>query len=290
MTAPSRRPSGLNPLRGLEVCAVFLALVPLFWVLDLSGLFAWQQQVLPYPFFSEIGVLVALPIGITWLARRDLASEGFALARSSAPPQLALGAIGFTWLSTLPFLLLPALGATYKTLAGAAILAASNMVCGVTMLLATRRDAVVVAPVAISNAMVSVRVLVLLGAGVFGTLLTAGTVPVASRLLAGALITAFCEELFFRGYMQGGLDAAFGRRWKWVGISVGPGLFVAAVAFGCFHLVPFIAVAREIPWPWALWTTAFGIFAGALRAKSDSITLPWIMHGTLLAIRAIGSG
>src|SRR5262249_17006510 len=36
------------------------------------------------------------------------------------------------------------------------------------------------------------------------------------------------EEVFFRGYAQARLDAAFGRPWRWAGVAFGPGLPLAA--------------------------------------------------------------
>lgn len=276
-------------LRGLEVLVVFAALVPIFLGLDALGVMAWQKAALPYPFVTEIGVLIAVPLAVTSLARRGLADEGFAIDRRCAPRSLAVPVAAFAWLSTLPFLVLPPLGASYTTPLGSVVLAVGNLLCGVGML-ATLRNAPGIAPVRLRDRDAVLRIAAVLGLGVIGVVLTTHAIPLVARLFGNVLLTAFCEELFFRGYVQGGLDAAFGRRWQHWGVRFGPGLFIAAALFGVFHLVPSIALGSTIPWAWAGWTAVFGVFAGALRARTSSFVLPWVMHGTLLAIRAFGGG
>lgn len=274
--------------RATEAVIVCMTLVPLFRLLDVVGVMAWQQANLPYPFFTEIGVLVVLPIAVTLLAGRNLAREGMAIAASSMPRALALPVAAFTWLSTLAFLPLPRLGETYATAMGAAILAVAFGAGGIGML-ASLRGLPAVARSPLGNGISTLRVLGVVTAGVVGVVLAAEEAPLVARLFANVLLTAFCEEYFFRGYVQGCCDTAWERRWAWWGVSIGPGLFISACLFGGFHLVPFLATARPVPWAWATWTTVFGLFAGLLRAKTGSMSLPWVMHGALLATRAFGS-
>lgn len=275
--------------RAIEVFLLYMGLVPAFVLLVQVGLMQWQESALPYPFVTEIGVLVLLPTVVTVVAGRNLEREGMAIAMPLELRPMLGSVVGFTWLSTFAFLVLPGIGETYSTPLGSAVLALAVFACGTAMLVHLRRYDSVVAP-SRSNRGAAASILLVLLAGVGGVLATSSAVPVVGRLFGNVCLTAFCEEYFFRGYVQGALDTAWPPRWRRWGIVFGPGLFAAAILFGLFHLIPSIALGRTIPWAWAIWTGVFGIFAGALRMKTGTITLPWVMHGTLLAVRAFGGG
>jgi membrane protease YdiL (CAAX protease family) len=267
---------------------VYFALLPLFHVLDALGIMGWQEG-MPYPFVSEIGALVALPVLTAALARRRLHESGLALTWRRPYWNMTPQVVGFTWLFTLTFLALPPLGESYWTLGGSLMLTATMFVCGVVLLRVIRSQSAS-PPKTPSDWTALVHLCAVLGGATAVVTLTADSVPLLATFAANVFLTALCEELFFRGYVQTGLHAAFGRRWNLWGIQTGPGLPLAAVMFGCFHLIPSIATGGDIPWPWAIWTAVFGLFAGALRDKAESTTMAWVMHGTLLAVRALGSG
>jgi hypothetical protein len=108
--------------------------------------------------------------------------------------------------------------------------------------------------------------------------------PLAARIISALLFVALLEEFFFRGFLQERLNAAFGTPFEFRGVPFGAGLFVAAVLFGLFHP---ISAAGPPPWPWALWTTAFGIVMGFLREKTGSILAPSLAHGIIILPAAL---
>jgi len=96
------------------------------------------------------------------------------------------------------------------------------------------------------------------------------------------LFTAFGEELFFRGCVQSRLNRAFGRPWRFLGASLGPGLFVSALLFGVIHIFnptkPFEA-HWEFSWPWGVQACLAGLLNGYLRELTGSIWATTVAHG-----------
>src|SRR5687768_6070164 len=117
--------------RAVEVGVVYVALVPLVTIMAASGALEWQARTMPaFPFVTEIGVFVGLPLAITAIARRDLMREGFAITLPPTSRRLVLRVVFFAWLSTLAFLLLAWLGEAYRTLSVALVLAGGAARCG----------------------------------------------------------------------------------------------------------------------------------------------------------------
>ena len=109
-----------------------------------------------------------------------------------------------------------------------------------------------------------------------GTIPNAVVVNVAWRLLGAAI----GEELFFRGYVQGRLDRAFGTSWRIAGTSFGPGLLIASLLFGAVHLVnpfDFATLEGRLAWGHGL-ATAGTLAYGVLRARTGSIVAPITLH------------
>lgn len=85
------------------------------------------------------------------------------------------------------------------------------------------------------------------------------------------VVIGLSEELFFRGYLQTHLDARYGRPTRLLGAQVGRGLLIAALLFGLCHVVTGDLTRMR--------TALFGLFAGWLRARTDSIAVPAAYHG-----------
>jgi len=79
------------------------------------------------------------------------------------------------------------------------------------------------------------------------------------------------EEFFFRGYLQTELNAVFGRPFRLFGASFGWGLIAAALLFGLCHLLGGDVTRMRVAF--------FGLFAGWLRERTDSIAVPAAYHG-----------
>jgi membrane protease YdiL (CAAX protease family) len=89
-------------------------------------------------------------------------------------------------------------------------------------------------------------------------------------LVRGFLVVALPEEVFFRAYVQSRWDLAYGRPWHLFGAALGPGLVIQAVLFAVCHLAT------------GDWTRLrvffFGLLAGWLRARSESVLGPAVYH------------
>jgi membrane protease YdiL (CAAX protease family) len=79
------------------------------------------------------------------------------------------------------------------------------------------------------------------------------------------------EEFFFRGYLQTQLNRRFARRFQFAGARFGWGLLLAALLFGLCHIVTGDFARMR--------TAVFGLFAGWLRERTDSIAVPAAYHG-----------
>jgi membrane protease YdiL (CAAX protease family) len=90
----------------------------------------------------------------------------------------------------------------------------------------------------------------------------------------------FGAELFYRGFIQGELNRAFGRPWKIAGVPFGPGLIIATLTFAAGHGVPFLGAPEWDPWA-MLQTGIFAFFAGLLRERTGGIFAPAMLHATI---------
>ena len=98
------------------------------------------------------------------------------------------------------------------------------------------------------------------------------------------VVVALSEELLFRGYIQSRLNQAFGRPYRFFGVSWGWGVLITSVLFGLWHVVNLVNPLLgtfELSWPWGLWTFFAGLLFGFIREKTDSIAAPTILHGML---------
>jgi len=101
-------------------------------------------------------------------------------------------------------------------------------------------------------------------------------VPTLPPDFADVAITQFIavglsEEFFFRGYLQTHLNRVFEPRFEALGARYGWGLILAAVLFGLCHIVGGDLTRLRVIF--------FGLFAGWLRERTDTIAVPSAYHG-----------
>jgi uncharacterized protein len=99
------------------------------------------------------------------------------------------------------------------------------------------------------------------------------TLPEGFALLALSqlLVIAVPEELFFRGYLQGRLEARFPSRRRFLGAPVGPALLLSSLLFALGHvLVDFDPQRFSVFFP--------GLVFGWMRARTGSIAAGALYH------------
>ena len=225
---------------------------------------------------SSIILFFVLPLAFVLISGRQPGDVGLTVKRLGYHGRVALRAIMFVAPVTVLFPVIAFIGSDHKEWLGASMLAAAFIIGGLIFAF-NSRNFETASKASLSWTGLSFYVALL----IVGLVLSYFTNPVsqiATRLIAAIIFVGFLEEFFFRGYVQSRLNDCFGRPFSFCGVSFGPGLILAAAAFGLFHP---ITVAGDPPWAWALWTGAGGLVFGYLREKTGAAIAPAMLHGAI---------
>ena len=261
----------------IEVVIVFGLTLFLVALVGLSPLGQWESQV-TNRVFIEYAVMIAVPLLILVVARRNLASYGLSLRNLS----YHLGIAG-TALVPVLIAIVPLMFVNYTRWGGALIMAGVEIALLFVLGWLLKRK-----PTRDEN-----------GILVGGMLLIAGSSLTQQTAVANAIsgfvfylfFLGLGEELLFRGYIQSRLNAAWGKQFKFFGVKWGWGVVIASVLFGLMHVLNLASLIRgdwQLAWPWGLWTFFGGLTLGLVREKTGSIVAPTILHGLPQALQAIG--
>ncbi len=235
---------------------------------------SWQVTTFGGTPVSSALLFFVLPMAFLIVGRRNPGLYGLAAHDLPYHQRVGLLAVSVLMPVAILFPLIGLLGTTHEEWPGALIMTAGVTVAWV---LAIRRTAALDTrqPRAISStgsaAYVAILVLGLLACFAFNLVSTR-----LARAVHLLIFVGFLEEFFFRGYLQSRLNDAFGRPYRLAGVAIGAGLFGSAAVFGLLHP---LTSPGDIPWPWAVWTCAGGLFFGFLREKSGSAVAPAVAHG-----------
>lgn len=263
-----RRPNHPKILALVESCFVFTLAVLVFWGiaqlplgLDDGGLTVWSLS------FPEYGAILLLILGALVLTRRNLAAYG--LRFRPVGYHLGIAAIGL-----VPFLVLSATLAMldWRRWPGALIVSAVALAALVLLAWMLRKRPTLGQPdlPLAGLALVPAFLMLQQGPQIDAILL---------KTLYAYLFVGPAEELLFRGYIQSRLNQAFGRPWRFFGVSWGWGLIMTSVLFGLWHVV--FRPTDPTAWLHGLWTVFAGFLFGYLREKTGSLVAPSILHGVL---------
>jgi membrane protease YdiL (CAAX protease family) len=108
-------------------------------------------------------------------------------------------------------------------------------------------------------------------------------------LLFQIVFVAIGEELFFRGFMQGELNRAFGQPWHWGAARFGLGVVCVVIWFGIGHGLTLLIVLFQMGLSKSVWsmlflvaavavTGSFALVAGLVREYTDSLIAVAVMH------------
>lgn len=250
-----------------EVLAVFGLAALAFRTVYGSPVGTWERQALQRPFL-EYAAVMAMPLAVLALARRDFAAYGIALRNPR--PQLDIAAIAFLPVAALALVLNVV---NWQRWPGALLVLALEAVLLPTLAWLVRNK-----PTAGRATPAGVAAVLLLAPG----LAPAGTGALLSAAVFNFIFAAPAEEILFRGYIQSRLDAA-GRPYHFFGVPWGWGLVASALLFGAWHVVMPLVLhgTYDSAWPHGLWTFGAGLLFGFVREKTGGILVPALLHGVL---------
>jgi membrane protease YdiL (CAAX protease family) len=94
----------------------------------------------------------------------------------------------------------------------------------------------------------------------------------------------FGEEIFYRGYIQSRLNAAFGRPFCVLKIQFGAGLLISSLLFGLLHApnsIDYFEGRFSFAWGFGIANICTGLFYGCLREVTGGVLAGAVTHGTL---------
>ena len=201
----------------IDVVIVFSLTLLLIALVGLSPIGEWERQALNN-FFIEYTVMIAVPLLILLVTRRDLAAYGLSLHN----PRYHLN-IAATAFVPVVFGILPAAFVDYKSFFGSLIMAIVQIAVLFAVGWLLRRKPTMNE----SGLMV-------------GAILLIGRLNLTQQATVGNAISAFVfyffflgfgEELLFRGYIQSRLNAAWGRPYQFFGVNWGWGIVIMSLLF-----------------------------------------------------------
>jgi membrane protease YdiL (CAAX protease family) len=263
----------------LEVVVVFSLTLLLVALLGTSPIGQWERTVTKR-FFLEYVVIIAVPLLVLLVSRRNLADCGISLGNLRYHLDIAVTAFLPTAISYMPLMYW-----NHQRWDGALIMAVVKIVLLFAIVRLLRNK-----PTATQQGVLAALSLVWLASPL------AATPTVCNGLSALVFYIFFLglgEELLFRGYIQSRLNAAFGKPFRFYGVSWGWGLVITALLFGAMHVlnVGSLALGRwQITWWWGLWTFFAAFVSGYIREKTGSIVAPAILHGLPQALFAAFTG
>jgi membrane protease YdiL (CAAX protease family) len=259
----------------IEVVVVFSLTLFLVALGGLSPVGEWVRQATNRSFF-EYAVMIAVPLIVLVVTRRDLASYGISLRNFRYHLDIALTAFVPVALASVPFMYVDETqwdGALIMMGVETAVLFA----LGWLLKRKTTRN----------ESGMAVGALLLVNSSTLPGKATVGNG--ISALLFYVFFLGLGEELLFRGYIQSRLNEAFGRPYQFFGVNWGWGIIITSVLFGFFHVLYIYSLIMGnwhlTPW-WGLWTFFAGLVLGFVREKTGSIVAPTILHGLPQAIAA----
>lgn len=252
----------------LEVVAVFILTLAVTGVFFASPLGDWERQVLQR-FFLTYALMIATPLLILVLMRRNLAAYGISLKNFKYHLDIALTCF-------IPYSAAMALGFAVD-LGNQVFNRLLDVVIAIAVLFILAR---------LLKSKPSLGSMVVMG--IFLLYLphpspSAGTAigRAVSALIYYTFFLGPGEELLFRGYIQSRLNESFDRPYHFLGAKWGWGVIITSLLFGLFHVLNLTSLYEgrvNLSW-WGMTSFFWGLVFGFVREKTGSIVAPAILHG-----------
>jgi len=259
----------------IELIVVYAAILSLARLSKTVGFGRWQAAHLGFRYFSDTIFHFLLPVFVLAISGRPLSEYG--LRTSNLTYHLGIGIKAAVVLIPicLLFPILGLFGTGHDKWSGSIALSIACLLGTGAIVLWLRRD-----PAGECGSVENFEFLRAIGFLWVSFLVGWALFPL-SKTLAKALYSfvfvGCLQEFLFRGYTQSRLNDVFGKAFRVAGVQFGPGLIIASILFGHHHLL-----ASGAQYPWAIWTTAFGLCLGLVREKTGSIVASGFAHGLFL--------
>jgi membrane protease YdiL (CAAX protease family) len=252
----------------VEVVVVFSLTLFLVALAGLSPVGEWVRQATNRA-FSEYVVMIAVPLLILVVTRRDLTSYGVSLRNFRYHLDIALTAFVPVAFASVPFMFVDE-----TRWDGALIMIGVEIAVLFALSWLLRRKPTRNESGMLVGALLLVNYSSLAGKATVGNGISA--------LLFYIFFLGLGEELLFRGYILSRLNEAFGKPYQFFGINLGWGIVITSILFGIMHFLNLGSLVmgnwQLTPW-WGLWTFFGGLVNGLVREKTGSIVAPTILHG-----------
>ncbi|MHC4478457.1 MAG: lysostaphin resistance A-like protein [Planctomycetota bacterium] len=259
------------------VLGVFLALSK---IAQAVGFRRWEQAHLGFRCISDTTVYFLVPVGALVLFGRQICDYGFRTTNPGYHLRIALRAVMVLGVVCFAFPVMSLLGTAYDKWLGSIILTIAFLLGTVAFLVWVRR--VPAGAAGAANRIELPRFVAFLAICFVVSWALHGVSQKAAKVLYWFAFVGCLQEALFRGYVQSRLNDVFGRPYSIAGVCFGPGLIICSVLFGHFHLLD-----PGAQYPWAICTTASGLFFGLIREKTGSIIASAFAHGLFLVPDAI---
>jgi len=257
----------------IEVVILFGGTLFLIVVLSGSSIGEWQRHHTPHPFL-EYALMIALPLLLIAVRRGRPTDYGLTLKSLKRQLDIFLTALVPFAIASLAFAFL-----NPQQWDHAFLLAGIRIALLFALALMMRKK-----PTISTGAMLPGFVLAMLAGD-----------PAAQGIMEKTMIsTVFFimflgpgEELLFRGYIQSRLNSAWGRPFRFYGVSWGWGVIMTSALFGLMHVLSLgdlIGGDWRLSWSYGLWTFFSGLVYSYVREKSGGILVPALLHGFPQAI------
>jgi membrane protease YdiL (CAAX protease family) len=257
----------------LEVGTVFGITLLLIASVIISPIGEWERRVTNRAFLVYT-VMIAFPLLLLVVSRRNLASYGISLKNLKYHLDVALTAFVPVAIASVPLMFLD-----YTRWDGALILALIEIVVLFVLGRLLKNK-----PTATGNGILIGAVLLIINSSLASKATLGNAI---SALVFYVFFLGFGEELLFRGYIQSRLNTAFGRPFQFFGVNWGWGIIITSVLFGFMHVLNLGSLAIgewKLSWWWGFWSFFAGFVFSFVREKTGSIVAPSLLHGLPQAI------
>ena len=266
----------------IEAISLFVAITAAQYLIPgIYQLTRWESRVLGESYFLGL-ITLATPLMVTVVTKKSL--EDYGLIVRDWRVSFGRGLTGYFYL-LLPNLTLFVMTVPSLEVTSLFVSLAVSVVTWIAMLLTLMHLSRGGGPHTRRNL---ITVIILLGAPLIFTVLYGSfNIRLASIVVWEIVFGGVANEVLYRGFMQGRVNEEYGRPWKLMSVSYGPGLVVSSALYGLAGAMSGLNPLRgqfALSIPVGIHGIALGLFLGFLREAAGDIGAGSVASGLSGAI------